>query len=103
MGQPMKLERDGETQTVYGPNQAQVMFAQGWQPADESAVIPAAGVDDLTQIGGVGPALASILADAGYRSYTAIAEAPSEHLVALDRVSPKSVKGIQENAAKLAG
>ena len=101
MGQPIKLLRDGEQVTVYGPNQASVMVAQGWQPANEAAASPVAGVADLTAIKGVGAAVAAILAEAGYRTYISIADAPSEDLVKLDKISPRTVKSIQAEAAKL--
>lgn len=102
MGQPIYLERDGEKMTVYGPNQARAMAAQGWRATDEESAVPLVGADDLTAIKGVGEAVASVLADAGFRTYTAVAEAPADKLVALDRISQKTVKGIQESAADLA-
>lgn len=103
MGQPIHLENDiGETMTVYGPNQARIHIAQGWRPTEEDSAGLVAGADDLTAIAGVGVAVAKVLADANYRTYTAVAEAPPGDLVALDKISTRTVKGIQESAAELA-
>ena len=43
----------------------------------------------------------AILADAGFRSYLAIAEAPTEKLAALDKISPTQAEKIQDAAAEL--
>jgi predicted flap endonuclease-1-like 5' DNA nuclease len=102
MGQPIHLEREEEKQTVYGPNQARVMIAQGWKQAGEVKETLALGpADDLTKIKQVGEATAAILADAGYHSYESIVDAPLEKLVALDKISLLFAQKIQKNAADL--
>lgn len=102
MGQPIHLEREGETMTVYGHAQAKIMRAQGWRATDNLSMVAVSGADDLTVIAGVGEAVAAILANAGYKTYQAIADAPAGDLVALDRISSKTVVKIQDSAAKLA-
>jgi predicted flap endonuclease-1-like 5' DNA nuclease len=101
MGQSINLVRDGEKAVVYGPNQARVMIAQGWRVEEEAEAQAFGQVNDLTMIKGVGEALAGVLADAGYRNYVTIVEAPTEKLIALDKISPRSAENIQAEAAKL--
>jgi predicted flap endonuclease-1-like 5' DNA nuclease len=101
MGQPIYLVREEEETVVHGPNQARVMMTQGWRPKEEEDAVAFSGVDDLTVISGVGEATAAILADAGFRTYVSIADAPVEKLVALDKISLMTATKIQKNAADL--
>jgi len=103
MGQPIYLVREDEELTVYGPNQTRAMMAQGWKlKGDANEALSFGLVDDLTVISGVGEATAAILADAGFKTYESIVNAPVEKLVALDKISLLFAQKIQKNAAELA-
>lgn len=41
MGQPIYLQKGGETMIVYGLAQAAVHVGEGWEPVDETINLPA--------------------------------------------------------------
>ncbi len=102
MGQPIYLKRKGKPDlVVYGPAQAAVHIAQGWQHADPEQVASGVRADDLTAINGVGEHFAEQLAGIGFVTYVAIAEAPVKNLTALNGVGKETADLLKASAAKL--